>query len=183
MSTLTTQGMILEREHPLSVSYRSFPPDLKSVLHHRENEHIGVQRLYRWGNFGLSAVDPPILHFFPFAWEFAVIEYHPTSRKVDDFHLTYESDLTQDVVVVGSVEEASAFVRLASRYFSSPWRQTYLHLKGVIKEAINRWIVQGYEFMEGRVELPINEPGSDKWLERSNRYFDRKRHYSVLWRD
>lgn len=35
----------------------------------------GVQRIYRAGMYGLSCVNAPLLHSYPFAWEVAVLRF------------------------------------------------------------------------------------------------------------
>ncbi len=68
----------------------------------------GTQRLYKVGNWQLSMVDAAMLHHFPFAWEGAVI------YKED---LCYTTQLTNDVEVFSTDEEANNFVLSAIEYF------------------------------------------------------------------
>ncbi len=71
----------------------------------------GQQFIYDLGNgYGLSAVNSPDLHSFPFAWEFAVVS-NPTATGFDD--LDYSTPLTQDVEVFSSDEEANEFIAKA----------------------------------------------------------------------
>lgn len=90
---LTDENLILERPHPAGLG--------------------GVQRIYRFANgYGLSAVNSPILHVAPFAWEFAVLEH--VSEDGQSFELTYKTPLTEDVEVCGSDAEANDFIKAAA---------------------------------------------------------------------
>lgn len=68
----------------------------------------GVQRLYKFkSGYGLSVVNSPMLHFYPFAWEAAVM--NPKG------YLDYETELTSDVVVFFSDDEANEFIHKAAK--------------------------------------------------------------------
>ena len=73
----------------------------------------GVQRMYRWGDYGLSVVNGPVLHAYPFAWEIAVLKYDEKGR----FDLVYDTPLTGDVEVFGTDEDANEFIEKARKYF------------------------------------------------------------------
>lgn len=76
-----------------------------------ERSHLGgVQRRYKLGEYGLSLVNSPMLHAYPFAWEAAV--FGPNGE------LDYSTPLTSDVEVFGTEEEASAFIEKAFAWFS-----------------------------------------------------------------
>jgi len=78
----------------------------------------GTQRLYRFkNNYGLSLVNSPILHAYPFAWEAAVIKF--TSSESDEFVIVYDTELTDDVVVFGSDEGTNAFIERAATLFNT----------------------------------------------------------------
>lgn len=78
----------------------------------------GTQRLYRFkNNYGLSLVNTPILHPYPFAWEAAVIQFDHSES--DEFCIVYETELTNDVVVFGSDEGANAFIERAAILFNN----------------------------------------------------------------
>jgi len=90
------------------------------------NEHLiksgshpslgGEQRIYRFANgYGLSVINSPMAHAYPFAWEIAVLK---GVKKNGSFEgLTYETPLTRDVEVFGSDEEANEFIKRAAGYF------------------------------------------------------------------
>lgn len=72
-----------------------------------EREHLdGKQRLYKWGGngYGASAVNAPMPHSYPFAWEIAIIK---------DGALCYTTPLTSDVAAFDTDEEANAFLERA----------------------------------------------------------------------
>jgi len=75
----------------------------------------GTQRIYRFGEYGLSLVNSPALHSFPFAWEAAVIHFD----EKDDWELTYDTELTYDVKVFGSDKETNEFITKAKNLFCS----------------------------------------------------------------
>lgn len=78
----------------------------------------GEQRLYRWGNWGLSVVNGSALHSYAFRREAAVVHF-TDKRGPNDFDLCYETPLTSDVEVFQSDEEADEFVERARAYFES----------------------------------------------------------------
>lgn len=80
-----------------------------------QRAHLGgVQRIYRWGDGGLSLVNAPMLHSYPFAWEAAVLTFAGKG-----FGLTYDTPLTGDVEVFTTEEEANAFIARAAEYFKA----------------------------------------------------------------
>lgn len=72
----------------------------------------GAQRVYRVGSYGLSLVNGPMLHGYPFAWEAGVFDY--SSGRAT---LTYRTPLTSDVEVFATDEEANAFIERAFVWF------------------------------------------------------------------
>lgn len=77
----------------------------------------GIQRLYRFNNnYGLSLVNTPILHTYPFAWEAAVIRFD--SAESDVFNIIYDTELTDDIEVFDTDEEANAFIEHAEQLFN-----------------------------------------------------------------
>lgn len=97
---LTDEDLLLERSHPGLVG--------------------GVQRIYHFGNGkGLSVVNSPMLHSYPFAWEAAVIngiEKLDEGFKYDK--IDYTTELTNDVEVFTTDEEANAFIAKAKEVLS-----------------------------------------------------------------
>jgi len=90
---LTDEHLVLEREHPVLPG--------------------GVQRIYRFASgFGLSLLNDQMLHAYPFAWEAAVLKDVSESGEV--FVLTYDTELTTDVEVFATDEEANAFIKRAA---------------------------------------------------------------------
>jgi hypothetical protein len=86
------------------------------LLLERPNGGIGgVQRLYRWGSGGLSLVDSPMLHSYPFAWEAGVLAFNEKGA----WSLTYETPLSQDVEVFSTEDEANTFILKAKAYFEA----------------------------------------------------------------
>ena len=75
------------------------------------NEIGGVQRIYKFASgWGLSLINSPMAHSYPFAWEAAVL--NPNGR------LDYSTELTSDVVVFDSDEEANEFISRAYMLFT-----------------------------------------------------------------
>ena len=89
---LTNDMLVLERPHmldPLSSDY--------------------VQRIYKLPNgYGLSLVNAPILHHYPYAWEAAVLGR--------DGNLHYGTPLTSSVEVFMSDDQANAFIERAKQW-------------------------------------------------------------------
>lgn len=77
----------------------------------------GTQLIYRWGRYGLSVVDPPMLHSFPFAWEAAVVKFNDNVSL--GFDLDYSTAVTNDVEVFETDAEASAFILKAKATLES----------------------------------------------------------------
>ena len=76
----------------------------------------GRQHVYRFADgHGLSVVDSPMLHSFPFAWEIAVLS--GVSEDGEHFKLDYSTELTCDVEVFGTTSEANAFIQKARELF------------------------------------------------------------------
>jgi len=97
---ITDKNLLLERPHPISMIG-------------------GVQRIYRFkNNWGLSAVNSPIIHYqeFPCAWEIAVLKNVNDNGKFET--LAYDTELTSDVEIFDSDEEANAFIDKAEKYFN-----------------------------------------------------------------
>jgi hypothetical protein len=66
----------------------------------------GVQRLYKLPNgYTISAINSPMLHYYKFLWEFAVLK--------PDGNLDYSTPLTSDIVVCFSQKEADEFLKMA----------------------------------------------------------------------
>ncbi len=81
-------------------SLLSPPIEVKVII---TRSHLdGKQMVFRIGKYGISAVNAPMLHSYPFFCEFAVLRF----TDGDDFELTYQTELTQDVVVCGTAKEA-----------------------------------------------------------------------------
>lgn len=89
---LTDEGLIEERAHPSGLE--------------------GVQRLYRFGDYGLSLINMPTAHGYPFAWEAAVLVFDGK-----DYEITYKTPLTSDVEVFSTDEETNEFILKARNYF------------------------------------------------------------------
>jgi hypothetical protein len=84
----------------------------------RERRHLageGVQRLYQLPNgYGLSLVNSPVLHSYPFAWEAAVVTDMRDDGRFAD--LTYGTPLTSDVEIFYTDEEANDFIARAKAW-------------------------------------------------------------------
>lgn len=81
-----------------------------------ERKHFGggVQKIYRFANgFGLSVVNSPILHSYPFAWEIAVVKN--LTEDGNSFDLTYDTPLTNDVEVFMDSATANDFIEHAAK--------------------------------------------------------------------
>ncbi len=73
----------------------------------RPNPIGGVQRIYKFASgYGLSLVNSPMCHSYPFAWEAAVLG--------PDGKLTYDTPLTKDVETFHTDAEADAFIERAA---------------------------------------------------------------------
>jgi hypothetical protein len=91
---LTDENLLIERPH------------LSSYIG-------GIQRIYRFkSGYGLSVVNSPMLHAYPFAWEAAVLK--GVTDDGDFESLDYSTGLTEDVEVFDSDEEANDFIRRAA---------------------------------------------------------------------
>ena len=87
---ITDKNLVLERPHALGIGE-------------------GVQRLYKLANgYGLSLVNNPELHAYPFAWEAAVVKGMTDAGKFDG--ITYDTPLTEDVEVFSTEAETNAFI-------------------------------------------------------------------------
>lgn len=72
----------------------------------------GEARYYKLPNgYGLLAQSDPMLHSYPFAWEFAVVTNMSDEGTFDD--LSYDTPLAEDVVVCDTDEEANEFIARA----------------------------------------------------------------------
>lgn len=97
MSKLTKQNLVLERDHPSGLG--------------------GIQRIYRFDTgYGLSLINGSVFRSRPFAWEAAVLM--DVSVDGTKFVLTYDTELTDDVEVFNSDEEANTFIERAERLFN-----------------------------------------------------------------
>lgn len=85
----------------------------------RANTIGGTQRLYKSGDWGLSLINSPMAHSYPFAWEGAVMYKG---------ELCYTTELTNDVEVFQTDEEANVWINRALDYFDAnpeaPGQQT-----------------------------------------------------------
>jgi hypothetical protein len=84
------------------------------LVEEKSNSIGGVQRVYRVGNWGLSLINSPMAHSFPFAWEAAVTKYD----EEGGFGLTYATPLTSDVEVFYTEQEAEDFLARAFAWFN-----------------------------------------------------------------
>lgn len=73
-----------------------------------ESPHLeGIRRVYRFASgYGLSLINSPRAHAYPFAWEAAIIG--PGGG------LVYNTSLTQDVEVFQSDQAANEFIERAA---------------------------------------------------------------------
>ena len=72
----------------------------------------GVQRLYLFASgYGLSLINSPIAHAYPYAWEAAVLD--------PDGDIAYDTPLAEDVVVFRTDDEANAFIEQAASTLSN----------------------------------------------------------------
>lgn len=75
----------------------------------------GTQRIYRWGDWGLSIINGQALHVDQFHSEAAVLRF--TGKETNAFDLDYSTPLTADVEVFVSAEEEERFIEKAREYF------------------------------------------------------------------
>jgi hypothetical protein len=89
-----------------------------NLLVERDSGVSGTQRIYRFKNgMGLSLVNGPMLHSYPFAWEAAVLEGVREDGGFD--RLSYSTPLTKDVEVFESEDEANEFIQRAAQLFNA----------------------------------------------------------------
>lgn len=89
---ITDKHLLLEKPHPLG----------------------GVQRIYRFpSGMGLSVVNSPMLHSYPFTWEIAVVK--GVTDDGEHHGLDYTTPLTEDVETFMSDDEANEFIEKASQ--------------------------------------------------------------------
>lgn len=94
--SLTQRNLLLERPHAAGIG--------------------GVQRIYRFADgHGLSLVNSPKLHVYPFAWEAAVLKGVTENGEFED--LDYDTELTNDVEVFQTEKEANHFIDRAAKLF------------------------------------------------------------------
>lgn len=86
----------------------------KNLVSERQAGISGTQRIYRVGDYGLSLVNGPMLHGYPFAWEAAVLDFRGDGKH---FELTYATPLSNDVEVFQTDEAANAFIERAFTWF------------------------------------------------------------------
>lgn len=118
---LTNKNLLVERPHILG--------------------YPGVQRIYRFKNgAGLSVVDAPILHVYPFAWEIAVLKgIKEDAVKVEFAGLDYSTPLTEDVEVFFDDESANAFIEKAEQYFNGSQEKRVMNVY-TCKDHIGIWV-------------------------------------------
>lgn len=69
----------------------------------------GCHKIYRFeSGYGLSLINGQELHAFPFAWEIAVLK--DVSKNGDEYSITYDTELTDDVEIFTSDDEANQFI-------------------------------------------------------------------------
>ncbi len=82
-----------------------------------EKNHIGgVQRIYKFGNYGLSLINSPKVHLYSFAWEAAILSGVKSDGTFEG--IDYSTPLSQDVEIFDSDEEANEFIMKAKEYFT-----------------------------------------------------------------
>lgn len=86
------------------------------LLLSRENPGLGGdQRIYKFKNgYGLSLINSPMAHHYPFAWEAAVIAGVRDDGTFD--RIEYETDLG-DIHVFDSDDKANDFIFRAAALF------------------------------------------------------------------
>jgi|ERR1051325_457939 hypothetical protein len=78
----------------------------------------GEQRIYRFADgHGLSLINSPMAHAYPFAWEAGVLKNVKPDGSFDG--LTYDTPLSQDVEVFDTDEEANDFIHRAAEHFGA----------------------------------------------------------------
>jgi hypothetical protein len=96
---LTNDYLVWEKPHPV------FPLS-------------GVQRIYRFpSGYGLSVVNPPELHGYPFAWEVAVLKH--VNEQGFGYDLDYTTPLTSDVEVFDNNRDTNTFIHKAIQELAS----------------------------------------------------------------
>lgn len=88
----------------------------KGLLFQANNYIGGVQRIYRFGLYGLSLINSPYAHFYPFAWEVAVIRF--TGGADWQYTLDFSTPLTSSVEVFKTTKATNDFIKKAENLFS-----------------------------------------------------------------
>ena len=83
-----------------------------------EQRHLGgVQRIYRFPDgHGLSLINGPMAHGFPFAWEAAVL--WQVKKDGSSGRIQYTTPLTSDIEVFQTDAEANEFIDRARKMFT-----------------------------------------------------------------
>jgi hypothetical protein len=91
----------------------------KYLLLEIDNSNIGgAQRIYRFpSGCGLSVINSPRAHVFPYAWEVAILKN--VSKDGSEFELTYDTELTNDVAVFMTDEETNEFIEKAIKLLAN----------------------------------------------------------------
>jgi hypothetical protein len=94
------------------------------LVEEKPSEIGGTQRIYRWKDWGLSLINSPMAHAFPFAWEAAVIKFKDVNGNA--FDLSYKTELTSDVEVFDTNKETNEFILRAKELFTKDSAKTFL---------------------------------------------------------
>lgn len=109
MDKITDEFLLAERKHPVTEEMDANP--IAKAL--TSLDWTGVERIYQLPNgYGLSAVNVPALHSYPFAWEIAVIKFNDQNG----FDLVYDTPLTDDVLVFATAGETNEFIAKAAEW-------------------------------------------------------------------
>ncbi len=115
MTEITNENLLLERSHKMSKD----ADKVSEITGESIEKYQGVQRIYKLENgYGLSVVNPPALHSYPFAWEVAVLKLLNTDPEEIEFELTYDTPLTDDVEVFSNTPDTNEFIHKAAIWAS-----------------------------------------------------------------
>jgi len=77
----------------------------EGLLYKRE-AWSGLQRVYRFGKYGVSAINGKAIRSYPYAWECAIIRF----TIGEQFTLDYSTPMTDDFEVFMTDEETNEFI-------------------------------------------------------------------------
>lgn len=104
----------------MTLTNRHLDYEESQIVPTRYGSEQGTHRVYRVGNYGLSCLNAPSYHSFPYAWEVAVVSF---DERGEFYSLRYDTPLTTDVEVFSNDAETNVFIESALDYFEKLEKQ------------------------------------------------------------